>query len=686
MKRKSVKGLVALGVIKGFLTLGILLFFTVFSECGASAEVAKPSEIMSEECTFEELNPDEVTTEWNDSYLFSNREDALEELEALKKRSEEINETFRPEFENLSGPVLLSYMEAEKEFSRSFDILYIYAYTQLSKNVNDQFLVSLLTDSQDLATEHGKATAFATVKLTSLSNDEWERLFSEEPGLEKYRPHLEATYMRFADHRSMNESQAVYLSDIENQRMKLETEALSKITNNVTMAGNITLEDGEEFSVNSQSYNILLSTDQCREDRKKCYDKRFYHLINESDSMASLYSEKARLDDLASRQLNYTDSYDSCLYGLYLNRTQIDDMNTVFKEKKYVFEDYNKFRREKLGLETLKPYDLMLQLTDQPGRNYTYVESLQEIQKSYSRMDPIFNEIFLKTVTGNFIDVYPDPEHGKQPGGYCYELCALKAPALIFINYNGIISDQKALTHELGHGANFYLMGNSVDYTYCFGQIYEMEIPSTFNEELFVDYVVENSDKETAVAVLSQHIGEYQNYLTRQPMITEFEYKAHQLCAENGNVSGAELNALWTSLSKEYGSDSVEYYDENSAEWAYINHIYLTNNYYTFNYAVSKAITLSLFKQYREDPKTFNENYIAYLSAGSTMLPEEKLKKYFGIEINRQLFEDAMVVVELRIKELNELEKDKDGPESDSAVENLNIYSGSFWNIGRKIK
>ncbi len=358
--------------------------------------------------------------------------------------------------------------------------------------------------------------------------------------------------------------------------------------------------------------------------------------------MASLYSEKARLDDLAARQLNYTDSYDSCLYGLYLNRTQIDDMNTVFKERKYVFEDYNEFRREKLGLETLKPYDLMLQLTDQPGRNYTYVESLQEIQKSYSRMDPIFNEIFLKTVTGNFIDVYPDPEHGKQPGGYCYELCALKAPALIFINYNGIISDQKALTHELGHGANFYLMGNSVDYIYCFGQIYEMEIPSTFNEELFVDYVVENSDKETAVAVLSQHIGEYQNYLTRQPMITEFEYKAHQLCAENGNVSGAELNALWTDLSKEYRSDSVEYYDEDSAEWAYINHIYLTNNYYTFNYAVSKAITLSLFKQYREDPKTFNENYIAYLSAGSTMPPEEKLKKYFGIEINRQLFEDAM--------------------------------------------
>jgi len=607
---------------------------------------------------FKEINPYEVTTEWNNSYLFRSREDALEKLEELKKKSKEINETFRPEFESLSGTSLLDYLEADKEFSRSIEVLYVHAYTQLSKNVNEQFFISLLANSQDLITEYKKANAFATVKLTSLNKEEWDRLFSEEPKLEMYRAYLEATYMRFIEHRPMNEAQAVYLADLENQRMKLETEALSEITNKVTMAGKIILESGEEFSVNSQSYNTLLSIDKSRENRKRCYDKRFYHLINESDLMASLYSEKARLDDLVARELNYPDCYESSLYNFYLTKNQINDMNAVFKERKGIFEDYNEFRRKKLGIETLKPYDLMLQLTDQPGKNYTYTDALKEIQKSYSKMDPGFNEIFLKTVTGNFVDVYPDPEHGKQPGGYCYGLYALKAPALIFINYNGLISDQKTLTHELGHGINFYLMGNSVDYLYCTGQIYEMEVPSTFNEELFVDYIIENSDKETAVAMLAQHIGEYQNYFTRQPMIAEFEYKAHQLYAENGKVSGAELNVLWTDLSKEYRSESVEYYTEDSAEWTYINHIYLTSNYYTFNYAISKAITLALFKQYKEEPETFNKNYIAYLSAGSTMPPEEKLKKYLGIEIDRQLFEDAMDIVELRIQELNKLEKE----------------------------
>ncbi|MGB9928724.1 MAG: M3 family oligoendopeptidase [Methanosarcina sp.] len=686
MNRKSLKGLIILGILKGLITLAVLTFFTIFSGLEAFAQTEKSSDVENNESFFEELNPGEVTTVWNNSFLFKSKDDALKELEALKKKPEEINETFRPEFENLSGPVLLDYLETEKEFSKSLEVLSVYAYTQLSKNVNDQFFASLLAESQDLFTTYGKANSFTTVKLTSLSKEDWDRLFTEEPELEMYRPYFEAKYMRFADHRAVNESQAIYLADLENQRMKLETEAFSEITNNVTMAGNITLNNGEEYPVNSQSYFTLLSTDPDRENRKKCYEQRFFHLKNQSDSMASLYSKKAQLDDLTATELNYTDFYDYTLYGLYLNRTQVDDMNTVFKGRKGVFEDYNEFRRNKLGIETLRPYDTLLQLTDKPGKNYTYLEALQEIQKSYSGMDPSFNEIFLMTVTGNFIDVYPDPENGKQPGGYSYPLCSLKAPALIFMNYNGIISDQKTLTHELGHGINFYLMGNSVDYLYCSGPTYELEIPSTFNEELFVDHVVQNSDKETAVTVLSQQIEEYQNYFTRQPMITEFEYKAHQFCAENGTASGADLNAIWTNLSREYKSESLEFYLDDSAEWAYINHIYLTNNYYTFNYAVSKAISLALFKQYKEDPETFNQNYMAYLSAGSTMPPEEKLKKYFGIEINKQLFEDAMDVVELRIKELNELDRGTDSPDSFSAVESLNIYSGSFWKNCCKVK
>ncbi len=602
-------------------------------------------------------NSSKETTSWNLTFIFENKEDATSEFNRLRLRSMEINWTFRPSFERLTGPILLDYIQQEKLFAENFSIIFAYVYAQNSLNVNDKFFEEFISNVQNLSTEHSKANSFAEIKLKSLSRAEWERLFSEESGLEKYRMFLESNYMRYANHMPRNESHAAYLADISNQIIKLETKALKEVTNNVTVAGNITLDNGQVLSLNSQTYSELISTDVNRNNRKKGYDKRFYHLINQSDRMAETYSQKARLDDILARELNYSDSYDSKMFQTYLTEDQIATMNAVFKERKGDFDGYYEFRRNRLGLDRLRPYDLHLQLMKNPDTRYIYADTLQNISASYAEMDPAFRDILQETANSDSIDVYPNPEGGKQPGGYCQDLCALKRPALVFLNYKGLIDDQRTITHEMGHAINFYLMGKSVDYLYCGGTEYEMEIPSTFNEELFVDYALKNYDKDTALAILAETVGDYENYFTFQPMITEFENNAHARCRAKGNLSGAQLSELWTNLSKEYRTGLVDYYPEDSAQWTYINHIYLTNNYYTFSYALSKAITLSLFKMYKDDPEEFNKNYMAYLSAGTTMTPPKKLKEFFGLEINRKLFEDAMDIVSFRVKQLEDLEK-----------------------------
>ena len=613
----------------------------------------------------EQLNVSNVTTTWDLSFLFNNRVDALNEVIRLGKlefklENRYINTYFRPQFSNLSGEVLLDYLEEEEYYSESFEALWQYAVAQQSLNVNDPFFNTLLSDMQDLSTKHDEATSFVEVKLTSISEDKWDRIFSKEPGPKKYRPYLESNYIRFKNHRPHNESHNTYLTEIINQLMKLETTAITEITNNVTKPGNIILDNGEEYAINSQSFHSLLYTDNNRKNREKCYDKRFYHLIDESDKMAVLYNEKSKLDDLHARELNYTDAFEARLLYSYLGKEQIDDMNSVFKKRKNVFDEYFEFKRNKLGLDQLKPYDVYLQLSKEPDQYCNYTDALLDIQQSYSSMDPEFNHIFMQTVTGNFIDVYPNPENGKQLGGYCFPLCKEESFPLIFLNYNGLISDKKSITRNMGYGFYYYLMYNNVDYLHCDGTIYEIGIPCTFNEELFIDYIINNKNNETVIPVLSQHIEDYYSYFTIQPLITEFEYEAHRLCSKD-NISGAELNSLWTNLSREYRTNVINFYDVDSAEWTCYYHIYFTDNYYTYNYAISKAITLSLFKQYEEDPKKFNGNYLEYLKAGTTITPQEKLKKYFNIEINKKLFEDAMDVVESRVNILMELEKETYG-------------------------
>lgn len=630
----------------------------------ATAALATPADLApplntSGNITAQSLDVGKVTTSWDLSFLYKDKDAAKAEYQRLELAFQQINLSFRPGFSNLTGTVLLDYIQSDENISKSLSILYAYANAQNSLNVNDEFYQSFLSDVQNLTTVYIKATSFADVLLKSLPKSEWDRLFSEEPRLEKYRPYLEAGYIRYVDHRPKNETHAAYLADLSNQLMKLDTQAGRLITNNVTQAGNITLGNGQQFAVNSSSYYDLLMTNTDRDDRKKCYDQRYRHLFNESGEMGDVYVNKSKLDDEYARELNFSDAYDAVMFDTYLNASQIDDMNRVFKDRKGDFDGYYEFRRARMGLDRLAPYDLFLQLMKNPDNKTSYIDALKEIEASLARMDPAFGEAFRKTVTSNSVDVYPNADHGKQSIQYAQDLCALKRPALVFLNYNGLIDDKSTIAHEMGHAIDFYLMGQSVDYLYCGGTTYEMEIPSTFNEELFVDYAIENYDRDTAVAVLANHVSGYANLFTFQTMITEFEHKAHQLISQKGNVSGLDLNALWASLENDYRSDKVDYYPESEPRWTYMSHIYFPNNYYTFNYALSEAITLSLFKMYKEDPEEFNKNYVAYLSAGTTMTPPEKLKKYFGLEINRKLFMDAMDMVKLRVDQLEELDKGK---------------------------
>ncbi|NTV28085.1 MAG: M3 family oligoendopeptidase [Methanothrix sp.] len=603
------------------------------------------------------LDASKITTTWNLSFLYKDKDAAKAEYQKLSLAIEQVNQTYRPRFNNLTGTVLLDYIQNDENFSKSLNVLSAYANAQKSLDVNDIFFQEFLSDVQNLSTEYVKANSFADVILKSLPRSKWEKLFSEEPQLEKYRPYLEANYIRFVDHRPKNETHAAYLADLSNQLMKLDTNAEKLITNNVDQAGNITLENGKQYAVNYSSYYNLLTTNKDRNDRKKCYDQRYYHLFNESHEMGDIYVTKSKLDDKYARELNYSDDYDAMMFSSYLNASQIDEMNQVIKERRGDFDRYYEFREAKMGVQELAPYDLFLQLMKNPDKKTNYTDALEEIYASLAQMDPAFEETFIKTVTSNSVDAYPNLDHGKQSIQYAQDLCALKRPALVFLNYNGLIDDKSTIAHEMGHAIDFYLMGQALDYIYCGGTIYEMEIPSTFNEELFVDYAINNYDKDTAIAVLASHINNYARTIPRQAMITEFEHKAHQLVSQKENVSGSDLNALWDSVAKEYKSDKVAYYPQTEPEWTYISHIYFTNNYYTFNYALSEAITLSLFKMFKENPEEFNRNYVAYLSAGTTMTPPEKLKKYFGLEINRKLFEDAMDIVKLRVDQLEGLDK-----------------------------
>jgi oligoendopeptidase F len=92
-------------------------------------------------------NSSKMTTSWNLSFLFKDKEEATSEFNRLRLKTQEINRTFRPEFERLTGPILLDYIQQEKLFAENFSV--VSAYAQNSLNVNDKFFEEFVSDVQN---------------------------------------------------------------------------------------------------------------------------------------------------------------------------------------------------------------------------------------------------------------------------------------------------------------------------------------------------------------------------------------------------------------------------------------------------------------------------------------------------------------------------------------------------------
>ena len=151
-KKMNHSGLVGIAVIISVFTAAIL----------APAEAAQPSNATGNIAT-QSLDVSKVTTSWNLSFLYKDKDAAKAEYQKLNLAIEQINQTFRPRFSNLTGTVLLDYIQSDENFSKSLNVLYAYANAQNSLNVNDEFFQEFLSDVQNLSTEYTKATSFADV-------------------------------------------------------------------------------------------------------------------------------------------------------------------------------------------------------------------------------------------------------------------------------------------------------------------------------------------------------------------------------------------------------------------------------------------------------------------------------------------------------------------------------------------
>jgi len=112
-------------------------------------------------------------------------------------------------------------------------------------------------------------------------------------------------------------------------------------------------------------------------------------------------------------------------------------------------------RRQALGLETLRPWDLNVDISGQPAlRPYqTLDEFKQKISAIFHQVDPVLGGYFDTLNREGLLDI--ENRKNKAPGAFCADLPATRRP-FVFENAVGLHGDVQTLLHESGHSFHVF--------------------------------------------------------------------------------------------------------------------------------------------------------------------------------------------------------------------------------------
>ena len=399
------------------------------------------------------------------------------------------------------------------------------------------------------------------------------------------------------------------------------------------IAGKMTVEvDGKEYTL-QQAAKFLESSD--RKLRESVYHKIQDRRKQDEKAMHELYSTlivKRHQIAVNAGFENYRD-YKFKELGRF-DYTKEDCFQFHEAVKQYVLPLVNEIyerKRQKLGLDTLKPWDTEAEPAGtQPLKPFTTGEDLYEkTVKCFDQLNPFFADCLRKMKEMNHFDL--ESRKGKAPGGYNCPLAESGAP-FIFMNAAGQMSDVTTMVHEGGHAVHSFLAHPLPLSAF---KEYPMEIAevASMAMELFsMDHWQAFFDNASDLQRAKEH--QLERTITIFPWIAIIDKFQHWVY-EHPQHNVEERTAAWMNILSEFSTSAIDYTGLDAYRaigWQRQLHLFEVPFYY-IEYGIAQLGAIGLWMQYKKNPQQALENYMNALSLGGTQtLPE--LYKAAGLEFN----------------------------------------------------
>ena len=395
----------------------------------------------------------------------------------------------------------------------------------------------------------------------------------------------------------------------------------------------ITLTDGSKVTLTYGQYRALLETNRNQGDRANAYRTFHQTFADTQNTFAALYNGVLQRDWFHARARGYKTTLDAALHGNNIPISVVENLIAVTKQGVEPLRRYHRLRRRVLGLSTYRLYDVFIPLVEHIAK-YPYDEVGAWIVDSVVPLGHDYQHHVRSAFDGRWIDVFENS--GKRSGAYSAPVYG--AHPYMLLNYNETLDAVFTLAHEMGHSMHTLLSHQAQPFVYAGYTIFVAEVPSTLNEALFLDLMLERAHSRDERVVLLQHaIDSIASTFYTQVMFADYELQAHRLVEQDQPVTADVLSSIYSSLLDAYYGDVIDREELSQFTWARIPHFFSTP-YYVYQYATCFASTARLMQSIRSKNPGEREDavnrYLNLLRAGGSDYPMNLLA-HAGVDLSQ---------------------------------------------------
>jgi oligoendopeptidase F len=380
--------------------------------------------------------------------------------------------------------------------------------------------------------------------------------------------------------------------------------------------------DDKEFTLEQASV-FLKDTDRAK--RQEVWEKITARRLQDKDTLDKLFDHLRVLRHKVALNAGFENFRDYMFQALgrfdYTPQDCYAFHEAIEKEIVPILREQAEKRKNALGLNTLKPWDLDVDTSGKPALK-PFKNGQELIEKSiqcFSNINRYLGERLEIMKDNHLFDV--ESRKGKAPGGYNYPLSETGAP-FIFMNSANTFRDLTTMVHEGGHAVHTFLTADLElnDFKHCPSEVAElasmsMELISMDNWNVYFD------NEEDLKRAKRDQLFDVLKTLPWVAVVDQFQHWIYT----NPNHTDQERSDAWVQIYEPFGAGFANWSDNPEAEanlWQKQLHIFEVPFYY-IEYGMAQLGAIAVWKNYKENPEKGLQQYLDALKLGYTKTIKE---------------------------------------------------------------